>query len=229
MSRTSWVDAFAARVPLRAIRGCLTPTEALAPRRVPKRAATTNRAGLRISPHPVLVLIGAAMGLGLMPQAALASLPALPQVLVQVQPPTAAPPLHFTTADERSRTLAHYRQKAVVLNVWATWCVPCRAEMPALDRLAGLVAPYGIMILPVSVNSGGPTAVQEFYTAHHITHLPILLDPNLAIPTALDVVGIPATILIDREGRIVGRVEGAVKWDAPASVALLRRMLGAAQ
>jgi len=153
-------------------------------------------------------------------------LPLLSRRLVRLRPPVAAPALHFIGAKGRKFTLADERGKGVVLNVWATWCVPCRAEMPALDRLAPLVATDGIIVLPVSIDMGGQDQVRKFYSAHRITHLPIVLDPSGDIDSALKIAGVPTTLLVDPEGRMVGRVEGPVQWDAPASVAALRRLIG---
>lgn len=137
--------------------------------------------------------------------------------------------MQFMNATGKIQTLAEYRGKGVVLNVWATWCLPCRAEMPALDRLAVLAAPDGIVVLPISIDTGGLKAVRKFDADNHIAHPPILLDPEGHLAAALQAPGVPTTVIVNRTGLIAGRVEGPVNWDAPASIALLRDLVGQAK
>ena len=122
------------------------------------------------------------------------------------------------------QTLADYAGKGVVLNLWATWCVPCVAEMPALDALAGAVAGFGVVVLPLSSDRGGAAAVQAFYASHGVAHLPVLLDPAGAAARALGVRGIPTTLLIDKAGRERGRLEGGAAWDSASAVAMVKRL-----
>lgn len=177
----------------------------------------------------VLLAGGVALASALARSAEAEALPLLSKRLVRLHPPASPPALHFETALGKKQTLADYRGKGIVLNVWATWCLPCKAEMPALDRLATIVAPDGIVVLPVSIDAKGLKAVQQFYAANHITHLPILLDPDGGIAGALKVPGVPTTVIVDRKGFVTGRVEGGVQCDAPASVALLQRLVGPAE
>lgn len=130
----------------------------------------------------------------------------------------------FTAADGTARSLADYAGRGVVLNMWATWCVPCVREMPALDELADAVKPSGIVVLPVSSDRGGAAVVQKFYTDHGITHLPVLLDPMGTMARTLNVRGIPTTLLIDRQGQEVGWLEGSADWAAPDAVTVVRKI-----
>ena len=134
--------------------------------------------------------------------------------------------LHFTAADGTPRSLADYAGRAVVLNLWATWCVPCVREMPSLDDLAKTVAGDGIVVLPVSSDHGGAAVVQRFYADHGIGQLPILLDPMSAMAHALNVRGIPTTLLIDPQGQEVGWLEGAADWSSPDAVTVVRKVKG---
>lgn len=138
--------------------------------------------------------------------------------LTPVDPPALLPPLRFTTADGGTYPLAAAHGKGVVLNFWATWCPPCVAEMPALDALAIRLAPRDIAVLTVSADHGGAPAVQSFYAAHHITHLPLLLDPGDAAVQALGLRGFPTTLIIDRQGRERARLEGAADWASDATI-----------
>ena len=134
--------------------------------------------------------------------------------------------LRFTAADGSARSLADYAGQAVVLNLWATWCIPCVREMPALDDLARMVASSGIVVLPVSSDHGGAAVVQRFYADRGIKNLPVLLDPMSNLAHALNVRGIPTTLLIDRQGNELGWLEGAADWSSPDAVTVVRKIAG---
>lgn len=138
------------------------------------------------------------------------------------------PAFQFTTADGTVHTLADYAGLGVVLNLWATWCVPCVAEMPALDALARLVAGDGVAVLTLSSDRGGAPPVERFYREKGIQTLPILLDPRGDAARALGARGIPTTLLIDRAGKEQGRLEGAADWASADSVSVIRRLIGVA-
>ncbi len=142
-----------------------------------------------------------------------------------IAPPSPPADITWVTADGVHRTLADYAGRGVVLNLWATWCVPCVAEMPALDELARAVAADRIDVLPLSSDRGGVPVVQKFYADRGIKDLPVLLDPQSAASHALGLRGIPTTLVIDRTGRELGRLEGAAAWAEPASITMLRQML----
>ena len=96
--------------------------------------------------------------------------------------------------------LDRFRGHGLVVNLWATWCVPCVTEMPALDALSRTLAPSGALVLTVSLDRGGADAVRPFFAAHGIRSLPVLLDPHSASLAALGLDGIPITLLIDKAG-----------------------------
>lgn len=139
---------------------------------------------------------------------------------------TRLPAIRFFTPDQQPMTLAHYRGKGVVLNLWATWCGPCAAELPTLDRLADLVAKDDIVVLPVSSDAGGAATVRAFYDRSGIEHLPILLDPNGAILQAWSVPGIPVTVVFDRAGTPRARLVGGADWGTEAAAAKIRALCG---
>ena len=112
-----------------------------------------------------------------------------------------------------------------MLNLWATWCVPCVAEMPALDQLARALQPNGVTVLTVSLDHGGAEQVRAFFAAHAIRSLPVLLDPHSSSMAALGLDGIPTTLLIDRAGREVARVSGSVDWAAPQAASLVAHLV----
>jgi thiol-disulfide isomerase/thioredoxin len=136
--------------------------------------------------------------------------------LVPVSPPRPAPETPFATADGESRRVSDYAGKALVVNLWATWCAPCVAELPSLAALARRLAAEGVLVLPVSSDRGGAKAVEAFYAAHK----------DAALMHALGVRGLPTTYVVDGAGRIVGQEEGGMDWNRPVAVDALRALTG---
>ncbi len=131
----------------------------------------------------------------------------------------------FYMGDGTPRTLADFQGSALVVNFWATWCAPCVREMPALDRLSAAVADGGIRVLALSEDRGGAAIVERFYEENGIRHLPVTVDRGGKVVRALTTPGLPMTVLIDTEGREVGRVVGVAEWDAEETIAFLRDCL----
>lgn len=120
--------------------------------------------------------------------------------------------------------LGRFRGRVVVLNFWATWCLPCVYEMPSLDRLTAKSNSNQLAIIAVSIDRDGAAAVTPFISAHHLTHLSIYLDPDQRLGSlsadrvaagALPLWGLPITYIIDKEGRVIGYLTGAANWDSP--------------
>ena len=160
-----------------------------------------------------------------MAQISTADLPDAAQLLTQVMP-SKAPDLKFTDGTGKPLSLLNYRGSGLVVNIWATWCGPCVAELPTFAAIAQALAVSKILILPISVDMNGIKAVQPFYTSHDITALPILLDPNGSTADALNTDGIPVTIIINPQGQLVGRLDGSANWDSSDTLTLLRQLAG---
>lgn len=139
--------------------------------------------------------------------------------------PRAAPGFTLTDADGKLAGVEEFAGQGVVLNFWATWCPPCVAEMPALDRLHAMLAPQRITVLAASQDRGGMAAVRPFYERTGLRNLAVWFDPRGAAGRAFAIRGLPTTIILDRAGREVARLEGPAEWDAPAMVARLRALL----
>lgn len=139
--------------------------------------------------------------------------------------PLPAPALDFTRPDGTPQTLADFRGGWVLVNLWATWCAPCVREMPALDRLQARLG-QRLRVLAISEDRGAAHVVEPFLEKLALEKLAIYLDPKGAAQSALQVRGLPTSYLIDPEGRIRGKLEGAAAWDSPDMVALLERYLG---
>jgi thiol-disulfide isomerase/thioredoxin len=147
--------------------------------------------------------------------------------LKPTNPPKPLPEITFVDADGVEHHLEEFRGHGMVVNLWATWCVPCVAEMPALAALEKTLAPADIAVLPLSSDRGGAAAVRKFYQAHEIGSLPVLLDPKGAAARAWGVRGIPTTIIVDKQGRECARLEGAADWATAAAAAKVKALIGA--
>ena len=142
--------------------------------------------------------------------------------------PRTIPEVAFEDSEGRQRTLAEFRGKVVLLNVWATWCTPCREEMPALDRLQQKLGGPGFQVLALSIDAGGTPAVKRFYDEIGIRALAIYVDPATRATASLAIVGVPTTLLIDRQGREIGRRTGPAEWDGPEAVRMIAGYLDSA-
>jgi len=140
--------------------------------------------------------------------------------------PAPAAPITFTDAEGKETGLAAFAGQGLVVNLWATWCPPCVAEMPALDRLQAMLRAERITVLALSSDRGGRAQVEPFYQRLGLKELAIWLDPRGAAARALGARGLPTTVIIDRAGREVARLEGEAAWDAPELVAAVRRLVG---
>jgi thiol-disulfide isomerase/thioredoxin len=141
--------------------------------------------------------------------------------------PRAVPEVTFEDASGTKRQLADFKGKVVLLNLWATWCAPCRHEMPTLDRLQARLGGPSFAVVALSIDRSGPTVVQPFYESIGIKHLAIYLDTTGRMARNLGALGIPTTLLIDSDGREVGRAAGALDWDSAAVVEQIQRYLAA--
>ena len=131
----------------------------------------------------------------------------------------------FQDGNGRPRSLADFRGRLVLLNIWATWCVPCREEMPALDRLQARLGGHDFEVVALSIDQQGPQAVRKFFDEMGIKALRLYIDPSAQAAFKLGVVGVPSTLLVDRGGREIGRHAGPAKWDAPEIVQDLERRI----
>jgi thiol-disulfide isomerase/thioredoxin len=140
-------------------------------------------------------------------------------------PPRPAPVAEFQDADGNSVTLLDFGDKVVLLNIWATWCVPCVEEMPALDRLQAELGDEGLAVVAVSVDLQGAKAVRPFYEKLGIKNLSIYLDPKSEFSNLLGADAVPSTLLFSRKGLFVGKLIGNAAWDSPEAIALLHYYL----
>lgn len=120
------------------------------------------------------------------------------------------------------RTFADYLGRVLLVNFWATWCLPCKVEMPSLDRLEATMGGPDLAVLPISLDREGAGVVVPYYREAGLAHLPIALDPQNAIANALGIQALPTTLIVNRDGMAVGYYLGPTEWDSEDAQTLLR-------
>ena len=134
---------------------------------------------------------------------------------------TLAPPL-------RTKGLADYEGQVVLLNIWATWCLPCREEMPSIQALHEEFAPKGLRVVAVSIDDAGAAQkIREFTREYRLT-FDILHDDQGAIQREYQTTGVPETFVIGADGVILKKVVGAAPWNSSANRTLIAQLLGVA-
>ena len=167
----------------------------------------------------IVVLLGVALG---------AATYFLGDELFPVGVGSSAPDFRANTlyGPKRVKTLADYRGKVVLLNVWATWCEPCRVEMPSIEKLHREFGPEGLAVVAVSVDDPGTEDhVREFAKELGLT-FEILHDPTQSTRASYQVTGFPETFIIGREGTIRKKMIGAADWSSEGNRRLIRELLG---
>jgi thiol-disulfide isomerase/thioredoxin len=131
-----------------------------------------------------------------------------PAGLAVHESPRQLPEIQFENGEGETMSLADFRGKVVLPNIWATWCAPCRREMPTLQRLQAELGGPAFEVVALSIDRKGLPAVQEFYAELGLETLPIYVDETGAAQRALSVLGLPTTLLLDRDGNEIGRLLG---------------------
>ena len=181
----------------------------------------------------LLVLCGAALLVLFLRPARLENSPQAPAAssaspnlgeFTALTPPLPAPAVQFATREGGTKQLADFKGKLILVNLWATWCVPCVEEMPSLQRLQAKLGDK-LTILAISEDRQGDSVVAPFLAQHGIKDLAIYLDPKTAAINALGTQALPTSYLIAADGTILGKEEGGAQWDAPAMLAKLQPYL----
>jgi thiol-disulfide isomerase/thioredoxin len=140
--------------------------------------------------------------------------------------PRSMPAVSFRDGNDQAVSLDDFRGRIVLLNLWATWCAPCIDEMPALERLQTALGGDAFTVVAVSIDRQGRRLVEPFLQRLNLSRLPVYLDPSGAVARSLGVPGLPTSVLIDRDGRELGRISGTAPWDGEAAANLIRFAAG---
>jgi thiol-disulfide isomerase/thioredoxin len=150
--------------------------------------------------------------------------PAMPKPMVAQKPAKTEPAVTLADAGGR-HALASYKGHYVLLNMWATWCIPCVAELPALTKLKAAVP--GLTVLAVNLDRGQVDAA-GFLKSHNAATLGSLRDADTALMRSFTVFAMPTTVLIDPKGNVIARAEGPATWDSPDTIAYFKGLTGGA-
>ncbi|MEQ8441299.1 MAG: TlpA disulfide reductase family protein [Alphaproteobacteria bacterium] len=139
--------------------------------------------------------------------------------------PQPLPEISFANEYGDRVTLDQWQGKIVVLNVWATWCGPCRDEMPTLDRLQSMLGGDQFDVVVLSIDRAGVGVVRQFFDEIGINNLDIFVDETMKASRDFRIFGLPGTLLIGPDGRELGRLIGPAEWDTPAMIAFFEGVI----
>lgn len=144
---------------------------------------------------------------------------------VRKSPPVELADVSFEDEAGSKKSLSDFKGKAVLLNLWATWCLPCRHEMPSLDRLQKEMGSDQFQVVALSLDRAGRDAARKFFDEIKVENLTLYIDPTMKAGNGLRAVGMPTTILIGKDGKELGRLPGPAEWDSTAAKALIAETL----
>ena len=145
-----------------------------------------------------------------------------PGPLIPLADQAPAPDFALTDVDGRTWRLDDYRGRVLIINFWATWCPPCRAEMPSMQRVQARLARDGIALVAISVGDDA-RAIRAFLAEVPVT-FPLPMDPDSRIAQRYPMIGLPTTFVVDRAGRLVYSLTGQQEWDDPAFLEQIRAL-----
>ncbi|QGX97247.1 TlpA family protein disulfide reductase [Roseovarius faecimaris] len=173
------------------------------------------------------------MALGLCANAALADMSDVAALregdmkkLVLHDAPKASGTAAFTGADGSEMTLADYQGKHILLNFWATWCAPCRKEMPMLSELQAELGGDAFEVVTLATGRNAPQAMKKFFDEIGVDNLPLHRDPKQQVARQMGVFGLPVTVILDPDGQEIARLTGDADWSSDSAKAILAALIG---
>ena len=131
----------------------------------------------------------------------------------------------FTTPDGTTLSLADSNGKIRVVNFWATWCFPCREEMPTLDALQKNLGGVDFEVLTIATGFNNLDGIERFLDQAEVTALPILLDPDSSLGAEFGAIGLPLTVILDRDGQEIARLTGGAGWNSESALNIINTLL----
>jgi thiol-disulfide isomerase/thioredoxin len=139
--------------------------------------------------------------------------------------PLPVPDTAFEGEAGEAMTLADFAGKVVAVNFWATWCGPCRKEMPQLDALQAEFGGDSFAVVTIATGRNDAVAMQRFFDETGVTHLPLYKDPRQALARDMGVLGLPVTVILDAEGREIARLQGDADWSSDSARAIIAALI----
>jgi len=139
--------------------------------------------------------------------------------------PQAAVLITFTNPAGETLSLADSNGKIRVVNFWATWCFPCREEMPTLDALQKQLGGDDFEVLTIATGFNDLGGIERFLEQAEVTSLPILLDPDSSLGAEFGAIGLPLTVILNREGQELARLTGGAEWDSESALNIINALL----
>jgi thiol-disulfide isomerase/thioredoxin len=149
----------------------------------------------------------------------------LKRLVVHSEPRPVSDAEFFLEDEGGTAKLADYKGKIVLLNFWATWCAPCRKEMPQIAELQEEFGGDDFEVLTIATGRNTPAGIVKFFEENGITNLPRHTDPKQALARTMAVIGLPITVLINREGQEVARLLGDAEWNSDSAKAIVRALI----
>jgi len=149
----------------------------------------------------------------------------LPRNFIIHEAPEPGAAVRFEDDQGQPQSLADFRGKVVLLNIWATWCAPCLKEIPALDHLAAVLNGVDFAVVAVSIDRKGIDAVRKAFAELGVHKLPISVDSSGQALRTVRAIGLPTSLFFDREGREFGRAVGPAEWDGAATIEFIRHVV----
>lgn len=140
--------------------------------------------------------------------------------------PMATTEIAFQSETGTEMTLDAYAGQFVVLNFWATWCAPCRDEMPQLSNLQATLGGDALQVVTVATGRNPPPAIDRFFAEVSVDNLPKFVDPRQSFARSMGVLGLPVTVIIDPQGHEVARLQGEADWSSESALAIIQALIG---
>lgn len=145
--------------------------------------------------------------------------------LIFAAEPAAVSDIAFTDASGVEHRLAEWKGKIVAVNFWATWCAPCRKELPALDALNRDLGGDDFAVVTIATGRNPLPAIERLFDEVGVRTLPVLLDPKQDLARDMAVFGLPVTVILDRDGREIARMTGDAEWDSDSARAIVAALI----